>query len=447
LKKPWYISGRKEKSSLKRKKRGFGGVRKFSGILFELPNHLGNVLVTISDRKIAANTTIGQAVTYYKPVVVTANDYYPFGMIMPGRSYTGPSAGSGRYRYGFNGKENDSEVKGEGNQVAFEARIYDPRLGRFLSTDPLEEAYVFQSTYVFAANNPVTLIDVFGMGPGKGFSASDRKKGEVATVVGKRTPREGEERVNTYLVSVNVPVGFNAMPFNGRKTIVQIVEAKRLEVYHRGSKYFPKGWMSEDEYSLTKIDWEGGQVMHPFVDDDGPVEDFFERLAGIDGDIPEAEGLDEEFAKESNLGKPGTGRNWNGLQVNHAGYVTGRVYLEKKVYEARLNFRSATRALSTLSRLMMTGPRNRFRVLSQIQNSKLRNIVNAVWRKNAQIGNGSSMDAFRFDGSHQQKLLDVYGGLKNLLYNHRKGRMLLNKSDMKLTKRLMVDVINALRGN
>ena len=34
-------------------------------------------------------------------------------MLMPGRKY---SAGSG-YRYGFNGKEIDYEVKGEGDQL------------------------------------------------------------------------------------------------------------------------------------------------------------------------------------------------------------------------------------------------------------------------------------------------------------------------------------------
>ncbi|MEZ2442984.1 RHS repeat-associated core domain-containing protein [Chitinophaga sp. RCC_12] len=45
------------------------------------------------------------------------------------------------YRYGFNGKENDNEVKGEGNQQDYGMRIYDPRLGRFLSVDPLTKGY------------------------------------------------------------------------------------------------------------------------------------------------------------------------------------------------------------------------------------------------------------------------------------------------------------------
>ena len=54
---------------------------------------------------------------------------------MPGRE-----AGTD-YRYGFNGKENDDEVKGEGNQQDYGMRIYDPRLGRFLSVDPFNAAW------------------------------------------------------------------------------------------------------------------------------------------------------------------------------------------------------------------------------------------------------------------------------------------------------------------
>ena len=51
---------------------------------------------------------------------------------MPGRNYTAGNS----YRYGFNGKENDNDVKGvEGSQQDYGMRIYDPRLGRFLSVD------------------------------------------------------------------------------------------------------------------------------------------------------------------------------------------------------------------------------------------------------------------------------------------------------------------------
>ena len=74
-----------------------------------MANHLGNVLATISDKQFGVTTD--SVVQYYLPDVVSANDYYPFGMLQPGRSYA--QSGTG-YRYGFNGKEKDDEVKGGG---------------------------------------------------------------------------------------------------------------------------------------------------------------------------------------------------------------------------------------------------------------------------------------------------------------------------------------------
>src|SRR5688500_4005901 len=49
--------------------------------------------------------------------------------------------GSGIYRYGYNGKETDNEVKGAGNQYDYGMRIYDSRLAKFLSTDPLTKDF------------------------------------------------------------------------------------------------------------------------------------------------------------------------------------------------------------------------------------------------------------------------------------------------------------------
>jgi RHS repeat-associated protein len=80
-------------------------------------------------------------------------------MVMPGRKY---AAGGGLYRYGFNGKENDNEVKGEGNQQDYGMRIYDPRLGRFLSVDPLTKTYPMLTPFQFCSNRPIDGIDVDG---------------------------------------------------------------------------------------------------------------------------------------------------------------------------------------------------------------------------------------------------------------------------------------------
>ena len=111
----------------------------------------------MSDKKIAHYNANG-VLDYYTADVVTANDYYPGGMLMPGRKYSSTSS----YRYGFNGKENDNEVKGEGNQQDYGMRIYDPRLVRFLSTDPLTAKYPELTPYQFASNRPIDGVDLDG---------------------------------------------------------------------------------------------------------------------------------------------------------------------------------------------------------------------------------------------------------------------------------------------
>lgn len=78
---------------------------------------------------------------------------------MPGRKYSSSSL----YRYGFNEKENDNEVKGEGNQQDYGMRIYDPRLVRFLSVDPISSEFPWNSPFSFAENDPINFIDLDGL--------------------------------------------------------------------------------------------------------------------------------------------------------------------------------------------------------------------------------------------------------------------------------------------
>jgi len=80
-------------------------------------------------------------------------------MVLGGRSWSGGS----EYRYGFNGKEQDSEVNGNGNQYEYGLRIYNPRLARFLSVDALTKSYPYYTPYQFAGNKPVVAIDLDGL--------------------------------------------------------------------------------------------------------------------------------------------------------------------------------------------------------------------------------------------------------------------------------------------
>ena len=57
------------------------------------------------------------------------------------------------YRFGYNGMEKDPEMKGDGNSYTTEFRQYDPRLGRWLSLDPLMAQFPDMSPYVAFDNN------------------------------------------------------------------------------------------------------------------------------------------------------------------------------------------------------------------------------------------------------------------------------------------------------
>ena len=77
---------------------------------------------------------------------------------MPGRNF---SQSNSSYRYGFNGKENDKDIS-EGGQD-YGMRIYDGRLGRFLSVDPITKNYPMLTPYQFASNRPIEGIDLDGL--------------------------------------------------------------------------------------------------------------------------------------------------------------------------------------------------------------------------------------------------------------------------------------------
>ena len=124
---------------------------------YEFTNHLGNVLLTLTDRHTPIYSGIGGAFAFYRPEVASAQDYYPFGMIMPRRNYRDTS-----FRFGFNNKEKDDEVYGIGNSIDYTKRILDPRLGRFLSVDPLTNSYPWYTPFQFAGNKPIMAVDLDG---------------------------------------------------------------------------------------------------------------------------------------------------------------------------------------------------------------------------------------------------------------------------------------------
>ncbi|MBX2887990.1 MAG: LysM peptidoglycan-binding domain-containing protein [Ferruginibacter sp.] len=143
---------------------------------FELSNHLSNILATISDKKLQVQNGTTGIIDHYEADITTANDYYPFGTMMPSRKY---DAGTG-YRYGFGGQEADNEIYGQGNVYTAEFWEYDPRLGRRWNVDPISKPW--ESPYVAFNDNPIARIDPKGL-DGEPYKV---KKGDNLTKIAKR---------------------------------------------------------------------------------------------------------------------------------------------------------------------------------------------------------------------------------------------------------------------
>lgn len=79
--------------------------------------------------------------------------HYPFGSVMSGRQF---SAGGG-YRYGFNGKEKDSDIAAD--NYDFGARIYDARIGRWMAVDPFAFKNPGINQYCFGLSSPLIFAD------------------------------------------------------------------------------------------------------------------------------------------------------------------------------------------------------------------------------------------------------------------------------------------------
>jgi RHS repeat-associated protein len=135
----------------------------FSRILgykyYEMTNHLGNVLATISDKKIPHDDNLDGTVDRYSANIISASDYTAYGSEMYGRCFN-----SKHSQNGFNHKRKDNELYpgGDGNEYDYGMRLYNPRLGKFMSLDPLMRKYPFWSPYQFAGSVPIAAIDLDG---------------------------------------------------------------------------------------------------------------------------------------------------------------------------------------------------------------------------------------------------------------------------------------------
>ena len=119
-----------------------------------LKDHLGNVRARLVDKDASGDIQVDMEDDGISEITGSYH-YYPFGMEFEGR-FHGQQVHENRYRY--NGKEFNEEA----GWYDYGARWYDATISRFTSVDRFTEKYVFQSPFVYAANNPIKYIDVNG---------------------------------------------------------------------------------------------------------------------------------------------------------------------------------------------------------------------------------------------------------------------------------------------
>jgi len=203
---------------------------------YELTNHLGNVMAVINDRK--ADTTIGVN-KGYNAVVISATDYFPFGMAIDSRSYT-----SSLYRYGFNTQERDNEING--NTYTAEFWEYDARSGRRWNLDPVN--YPHLSPYSAFTDNPILFSDTKGDCPDGNCGdrevvladrlvrkTFDPKKGldenllKIRNAVGQYASNGSKSAQKTFVLNSGKVTGGTAVAFNAFQELAEsLVKDKQI---------------------------------------------------------------------------------------------------------------------------------------------------------------------------------------------------------------------------
>ncbi|NQX82816.1 MAG: RHS repeat-associated core domain-containing protein [Flavobacteriaceae bacterium] len=168
-------------------------------------------------------------------------DYYPFGMAMPNRTRIGGEV----YRYNYQGQEKDSETGKE----AFELRLWDGRLGRWLTTDPAGQ---YASPYLGMGNNPISMMDPDGGWSTKagqwiawafnGFKG-ERFTSDVAGGIYKYGIELGDSSMG-----VDMVFGSNGMTMSN-------LDSWDMEIMSRSSFNFQGGSLSRQLSRIKRRDW------------------------------------------------------------------------------------------------------------------------------------------------------------------------------------------------
>ncbi|GGH25237.1 hypothetical protein GCM10011418_33710 [Sphingobacterium alkalisoli] len=124
-------------------------------------------------------------VTFTRGKLKEEAHYYPFGLPIAGMGSAAPDMEPNRYKY--QGNEHNTQLGL--HWMNFNARQYDPQIGRFLGVDPLAamQGQEHWSPYAAMGNNPAMLVDPWGLSPqlSKGNTQIDDHVGSGAALMAR----------------------------------------------------------------------------------------------------------------------------------------------------------------------------------------------------------------------------------------------------------------------
>ncbi len=119
--------------------------------------------MTISDKKIGVDANNIGLIDYYTAEIISANDYYPFGLSMSGISSKAANTLGNKFKFGDKEMQNKEFSDGSGLEMYdFGARFYDAQIGRWHSIDSKAELSPTLTPYRYCYNNPIRYIDANG---------------------------------------------------------------------------------------------------------------------------------------------------------------------------------------------------------------------------------------------------------------------------------------------
>jgi len=124
------------------------------------------------------------SITNTKGKVLQEDHYYPFGLSINALSSSAPLSKPNNFKYNGFEEQTDFDL----GWYDYQAKFYDPQLGRFMQVDPAADLMRRHSPYNYAFDNPIRFIDPDGMMPEDKVEEDENSDPRpLASIVSSRT--------------------------------------------------------------------------------------------------------------------------------------------------------------------------------------------------------------------------------------------------------------------